>query len=166
MDDHASSDGASPSESFTSSRTSSSPSQDLRRPKQVRQTSDTHVLPARSMGCNNGFATREANSRKSRAALRELLNPTMESWGSDERSRLLNNGLQWLLETSASSRAPNRRVDQPSVPLSREAVGTFNSENERRSAGDAKPRYDTGLGSRSTTAWLDDQDKVKTLPPW
>lgn len=166
MDDHASSDGASPSESFASSRTSSRPNSDLRRPQQVRQTSATHVLPARSSGSNNGFATREANGRKSRAALRELLHPTMELWGSDERKQLLNSGLQWLRESPMSSRTPNQGADQPSAPLSHEAVGIFNSENERNSAGDAKPRLDTGSGSRSTKSWLDDQIKVKPLPPW
>ena len=165
MDDHASSDGTSPSECVSSYR-SSSPSQDSRRPQQqYRRLSYTHVFPAGSDGLNEGAPTRGEGSAKSRAALRELLHPTASTIGTDERMRLLNNGLQWLLENSTPSSQPKQRNATSAVPLSHEAVGTFNAKNGTSKAVHGEVRNDSGLGSRSTKTWLDDQVNVKTLPP-
>ena len=163
--DLASSDGAYSSKSFTPSCTSSSPSLDLNRPQQSRQKSFTHVFPANSSGSGQGCSARgAAKSKNSRAALRELLNPTSASVGSKDRTELLNSGLQWLLENSTSSHKPNGRVARRSMPLSHEAVGTFNSKNER---GNGATINDSNIGSHSTKTWLDDQVKTnKALPPW
>jgi hypothetical protein len=166
MDDYASSARDCSSDSFASSFTSSSPSLGLRRPQQVRQDSSTHIFPARLNGLEHGNTTRVTNSKASRAALQELLNPTVASLGSKDRAQLLNNGLQWLLEASTSSSTPNRRAMQSSVPLSREAVGTLNSKNGRYSTAHGANRKDNGFGTQSTKNWLDDQVKVETLPPW
>jgi len=152
MDDHASSDGASSTERFEPSCTSSTQSVDFHRPRQPRQHSDTHVFPA-----NQARPTQGMRSAKSRAALRELLNPKMLSLGTDDRTQLLNSGLQWLLETSTT---------RSSVPLSHEAVGTFNSSNKRADVIHGEIRNDTGLGTQSTKTWLDDQVNAKALPPW
>jgi hypothetical protein len=162
MDHHASSDRSSSPESLASSCTSSSPSLGVRRPQQVRQDSSTHIFPANSNVLNNGLSSRGLDSKASRAALQELLNPTVASLGSTDRAQLLNNGLQWLLEASTSSYTPKQHGVQSSVPLSREAVGTFNHKNGRSST----VHEETRMGAQSTKNWLDDQVKVKTLPPW
>lgn len=167
MDDHTSSDGTSSSESFASSRTSSSPRPEVHRPQQPRQYSDTHIFSANSIGLSTSQLKDRVNSAKSRAALRELLNPTMSSYGSDDRARLLNSGLQWLLETSTTPppRTPTQGVAPTSVPLSHEAIGTFNSENERGGTGHGNTPNGARFGSRSTRAWLDKQVKTDVSPP-
>lgn len=162
MDDLAASDKGCSSQSFASSCTSSSPSLSLQRPQQPRQDSSTHVFPARPSGSSSGLSTRGPNNHNSRAALRELLNPDPSTLGSTDRTRLLNNGLQWLLEASLTQRASV----QPSAPLSHEAVGTLNFKSGRCSTVHGDTRNDVSLGSRSTKTWLDDQVKVKALPPW
>lgn len=165
MDDQASS-GASQSGSLAPSCTSSSPSLDSRRSQNTRRQSYTHVFPAGSDGLNTLQATQGEGSAKSRAALRELLNPTSASLGTNERTRLLNNGLQWLLENSTSSSKPKQRAAKTSVPLSHEAVGSFNAKNETSTAVRGEARNDHGPGSQSTKNWLDDQVNVKSMPPW
>jgi len=142
MDDHTSSDRDASSDAFTLSRKSSNPSTDLHRPQPTRQSTDTHVFPANPNDFNKGFLRQGENSAKARAALRELLHPTLSSVGSDERTRPFNSGLQWLLENSTAPRTLK--------PLSHEAVGTFNSENER--GGTVNTSHGAGSGSRSTRA--------------
>ena len=164
MDEHTSSDQTSHSESV-SSRRSSSPNQDSSRPQQYRQQSYTHVFPAGSDGLNSGLPARGEGSARSRAALRELLNPTSASLGTKERARLLNSGLQWLRENSTPSSKPSQRAAKTSVPLSHEAVGTLNARNDTGMTVHRENGNDSGSDSRSTRTWLEDQANVKTLPP-
>lgn len=163
MDDHVSSGGTCPSESMSSGR-SSSPSQDSVRPQQYRRYSYTHVFPAGSDGLKSRPPTHGQGSAKSQAALRELLHPTPALLGTDERIRLFNSGLQWLLETSTQPPKPRQRTARTSVPLSREAVDTFNARNEMSKPVSGYARNDSDLGSQSTKTWLENQVKVKTSP--
>lgn len=101
----------------------------------------------------------------SRKALRELLHPTPESLESNDRTRLLNNGLQWLLETPTPSDTPCQRGARPSTRLSHESVNAFNLKDEKRTSTQKTNRNDARSWSESTRTWLDDQGKVKALPP-
>lgn len=163
MDDSASSNGTCSSGSFTQSYTKSSSS--TCRPQQTRQQSFTHVFPTNSATSDERLLTHGRDCKTSRAALRELLHPTSASLDSNDRTRLLDSGLQWLLETSTPSHTPSQRGVQAGAPLSQESMNAFNIKDERRTAIQKKSRNGTGSWSESTKTWLDDQNKVNALPP-
>lgn len=101
----------------------------------------------------------------SRKDLRELLHPTLESLESNDRTRLLDNGLQWLLEDPTPSDMLCQRGARPSTRLSHESVNVFNLQDEKRTSSQKANENNTSSWSESTRIWMADQGKVKPLPP-
>lgn len=162
-DGPVSSDSASSSATIASSQRSAS--SHARRQPVTRQHSYTHVFPAESASersSERAAALSKKNSTTSRAAMRELLHPS-PSLDADARSKLLCNGLQWLLESSDSAHELNKSAVRP---LSHDAVDAFNLEGKSHAAACEKSNKATRAGSQSTKTWIDEQRKVKPEKPW
>lgn len=173
MDDLASSDNASSSATIasgpscsataTSSRTRSCSS--VPRQKMTKHHSFTHVFPATSEPASERTSAPRKDGATSRAALRELLNPT-PSTDPENRTQMLFNGLQWLLESSTPGRELDQSSSQPLQALSHDAVNALNSEHMVHNAFPAKGGKATDSGSQSTETWVYGQIRVKREKPW
>lgn len=154
---------ASSSATVTSSRTSAS--SNAYRPRSTKQHSFTHVFPAKSEHSSERMLAPKKDSAASRAAMRELLSPTT-SMNPDERTKMLFNGLQWLLESSNPSHELDKCSSQPLKALSHDAISAFNSEGRRHKASNGTTSKANGSGSQSTETWIEAQSQVTREKPW
>ncbi|GAB1729803.1 hypothetical protein NU195Hw_Modified_185t1 [Hortaea werneckii] len=165
MESATSSDNTSSSATIASSRASSNPRRESLQVRQHvrRQHSFTHVFPAQAEQSSQRIP--QKYSATSRAAVKELLNPTT-SMDPDDRTKMLFHGLQWLLESSAPSNELDQRASGSPRPLSHDAVNEFNLDDKHRAASLFKNSKAGGAGSQSTEAWVDSQAKAKADNPW
>ena len=153
MSDQSSSDNTS---SVTTSSLSSSSHTVVHssRPTPARNQSYTHVFPA-------SRADRLAVSKPKPSTKRTADPPCVapRTHIQDDKTRLLFDGLHWLLDASAKSHGSNNaRFIRDPEPLSEKAITSFNARKDAN--------IGESLNPDETAAWIDGQRKRPAAPPF